>query len=1126
MIRKTLSSLLFSSFLLGGLCAEEKKVLTTKEYEEKAQVRFQNYKLPEGFKAELWADESQTINPAAISFDSQGRLFVTEINRWRNGVDDIRSRHFMLMEDIQINSNAERLEMFKKHTDKFPLSYYTKAEEKIRLLEDTNGDGRADSSKFFATGFNDPLDGPGMGVIERDGKVYYTNIPHLWMLEDTDGDGVSDKKTSLQEGFGIRMSISGHDLHGLVWGPDGKLYFSVGDRGYSFTTKEGKTFHGPNEGAAFRCDPDGSNMEVFFDRLRNPQELQFDDYGNLFTADNDGDFGDLESIKYLVEGGDAGWHAGHQALGFFAKQYDYRSVKYAGKKKPLIPWLVEDLWKVKSDKHPAYLFPGVGQIEGGPSGFLFNPSNSLGKKYDDKFFVIHFRGSTLKSSISMFNVEDAGAGFKTVNHESFFKGSNCVDVEFGPDGKLYISDYNYGGWTNQNVGNIVTLSIPEELQKKEVKENQTYLVSDFSKIPSEKLLTLLSRDHQQIRLRAQFESAKRSESRDLFLKLAQNTTKSTFERIHAIWGLGMVAKDDVTILESIFNLLNDENEQVRIQTARVLGDRKVKTAVLHLIKALTDTNARVGMYAGIGLGRIQDASALEPLIAAVAKNNDQDVFLRHGLVMGLAGMTDQKALVKYTSDKSESVRLAVLLAMRRHKNPQLKSFLKDKSEKLVYEAIRAINDLAIVDAQPELAAMLPSLKVPTTDVEKLIHLRVMNANYYVGDESSAKRLLEYAARTDLPQSSRREALAVLQAWQDKFPLDATTSLPRAFNKKRIDLKESILAKLGPVLENSKGELLAQANQLAVDYSFPMTDEILVNQVLDKGLISVVRLGALDILTKRKSSKLKELSFKLIQDKSADIRSKALELLFIYSPKNAFLFAKRIVKSGQVKDRQNVYKQLASIDASEAKLLLMSAMQNILDGKGDKEAMLEIVEASMKRQESEVKGLVLAYEKSISGATPVKKHEASLFGGDIDSGKDIFMNNGTVQCIRCHKVNGFGADVGPDLSAIGKEQSLEYLLEAIVDPGATVAKGFGAVTMTLKNGTVVSGILLDETKQGISLKQADGKIKIYQVKEVQSKQKPISGMPPMAMLMKPAEVRDIVAYLASLKKAVKKKAVGH
>jgi len=223
--------LLLTLSLIPALFGAESDPAIREFYDEKAEIRMRNFEKPDDVVIKLWADESQTQNPSAITFDSKGRLYVAEINRWRTGVDDIRERRMMLVEDIQIESNADRLKMFQNHADQFPMEYYSRNADQISLLEDTDGDGRADSSKIFAGGFNDPLDGPGIGLIERDGKIYYTNVPHLWMLEDLDGDGVSDKRTSLQDGFGIRMSFSGHDMHGLTWGPDGKLYWSVGVRG-------------------------------------------------------------------------------------------------------------------------------------------------------------------------------------------------------------------------------------------------------------------------------------------------------------------------------------------------------------------------------------------------------------------------------------------------------------------------------------------------------------------------------------------------------------------------------------------------------------------------------------------------------------------------------------------------------------------------------------------------------------------------------------------------------------------------------------------------------------------------------------------------------------------------------
>ena len=107
-------------------------------------------------------------------------------------------------------------------------------------------------------------------MLARNGDVYFTCIPHLWKLRDKDGDGRADERQSLHYGYGVRFAFFGHDLHGLTIGPDGRLYFSIGDRGFNVKTKEGKRLINPDSGAVLRCELDGSNLEIFCIGLAQP----------------------------------------------------------------------------------------------------------------------------------------------------------------------------------------------------------------------------------------------------------------------------------------------------------------------------------------------------------------------------------------------------------------------------------------------------------------------------------------------------------------------------------------------------------------------------------------------------------------------------------------------------------------------------------------------------------------------------------------------------------------------------------------------------------------------------------------------------------------------------------------
>ncbi len=343
------ASLLLFSFLLAGFLLGDGPAYSPKvrPASDEALLAVPGIQVPEGMKVDLFAAEPLLANPVAFWIDERGRFFVAESFRINAGVTDTRDHMGWLDDDLAARAVEDRVAMYRKHLGDVSRSF-TAEHERVRLVEDADGDGQADRSTVFADGFNGIADGIGAGVIARQGKVWYACIPNLWLLEDREGDGQAEVRQPLHSGYGVHIGFYGHDLHGLRFGPDGRLYFSIGDRGFNIKT-EGRALFCPDAGAVLRCEPDGSRLEVFHSGLRNPQELVFDPFGDLFTGDNNSDGGDQARWVHLVEGGDSGWQIGYQFITAPVSRG---------------PWNVEKLWHPQWDGQAAYLVPPIANTFG------------------------------------------------------------------------------------------------------------------------------------------------------------------------------------------------------------------------------------------------------------------------------------------------------------------------------------------------------------------------------------------------------------------------------------------------------------------------------------------------------------------------------------------------------------------------------------------------------------------------------------------------------------------------------------------------------------------------------------------------------------------------------------------
>ncbi|MGS0526891.1 c-type cytochrome [Zobellia nedashkovskayae] len=141
---------------------------------------------------------------------------------------------------------------------------------------------------------------------------------------------------------------------------------------------------------------------------------------------------------------------------------------------------------------------------------------------------------------------------------------------------------------------------------------------------------------------------------------------------------------------------------------------------------------------------------------------------------------------------------------------------------------------------------------------------------------------------------------------------------------------------------------------------------------------------------------------------------------------------------------------------------------------------------------------------------------TLVGGNYRDGRNVFNKNPTAQCTRCHSVGSGGADVGPPLANIANILSRKQILEALIEPNARLAPGYGSVVLTLKDGSKVSGILEAETDEEITLKTGEAEPLDIHISRIEKRENIPSAMPPMGRMISKRELRNLIEYLASLK----------
>jgi putative heme-binding domain-containing protein len=880
------------------------------------------------------------------------------------------------------------------------------------------------------------------------------------ILEDTDHDGICDKTTVFADGLMIPTGIEvGHG--GAYVGHGTELLFLKDTNGDDKADERRVIFRGFGTG----------------DNHQNINSFLWGPGGELWMSQGLHTRSKVETPWGLVRLDKAGlwrfWPKRLKLEGYYGSEYE-----------PQNPWGFsftywgEPIVNAGNNSSPIYPVPGlVANRRDEPPPLIWKNGNGRKTSGGDIVGTSHFPeawqgllilGGYINNAVWALQIKDDGAGFSLEDAPALIKSTSRkfrpVDVKFGPDGALYICD-----WYNPIIGHYqASFRHPDRdkvhgrIWRVTAKGRPLTPIPDFSqKSPAQVLENLKSPDQWTRRFAKRVLADLPAESvTNALLAWVAQPQRTDHELLEA---LGVCQSHEMVTPTLLKRLCQAKDPGARAYAAGVVGlwAERLPDPLSLLAPLVHDEQPRVRLQAVVACARVPQPKALETLLEV--------------------GKLPMDKFLVYAVNQA-------VFALKPVWKPALATLRLDQA---------GLDLLIRADGSPDTLQYVRASFRSTTSPEQR--------------ESLCQTLLNYGNAADLVQ--------VLQLGKT---LSAEKLLPQVVNAVRArNLKppEGAQALLEPFLNSQNSIVHGEALKLAALWKIQTILPRAISAASDENADPLLRKASIEALSEFGGQK--DLLLKLASSPVDSVQSTAIAALVPLDPAEAARLAANIMKSSR-SDALVTHVLSAFLQRRGATTFLVQSLSKAMVTREAANAGLRLLAASGRTEPALAQILNSAAGNLASEKWTLKDADSLVTEvsqqGNARRGAEVFQRP-TLGCTVCHTVNGQGGALGPNLSALGTAQPIDFIIGAILEPQKEIKEGYMSISVTTRDGEEHQGYLLRENKEEIVLREALKNDEVRLRRDRIREQKQNGSIMPsgLADALSRAEFCDLVKYLSGLGK---------